>query len=50
MTISLPTVGVTAGPTYASLVNAAFETVDAHDHTTGKGVQVPTAGININAN
>lgn len=50
MALTLPTVGVTAGPTYASLLNTAVETIDAHDHTTGKGVQVPTAGININAN
>lgn len=50
MSLNLPTVGVTAGPTYATQVNTAFEDVDAHDHTTGKGVQVPSAGININAN
>jgi hypothetical protein len=49
MNLNLPTVGVTAGPTYATLNNTAFETIDTHDHTTGKGVQVPTAGININA-
>jgi hypothetical protein len=49
MSISLPTVGVTVGPTYAENINDAFDTVDAHDHTSGKGVQVPTAGLNINA-
>lgn len=49
MLISLPTVSVTSGPTYATMLNSAFDTVDAHDHTTGKGIQVPTAGININA-
>lgn len=49
MSLNLPVVGTTAGPTYATLNNTAFETVDAHDHTSGKGVQVPTAGININA-
>ena len=49
MNIVVPTVGVTTGPTYANLVNAAFDTVDAHDHTTGKGVRIPTAGINMNA-
>ena len=50
MTLVLPVVGVTVGPTYATLNNTAFETIDTHDHTTGNGVQVPTAGININAN
>ena len=49
MALDLPVVGVTTGPTYASLLNTAFETVDLHDHTSGKGVQVPTAGLNINA-
>lgn len=50
MVLNLPVVGTTAGPTYATLNNTAFETIDAHDHTSGKGVQVPSAGININAN
>lgn len=49
MAIAYPTPAVTAGPQWASLINAAFDTVDAHDHTTGKGVAVPTAGLNINA-
>lgn len=49
MNLTLPTVSVTAGPTYATQLNTAFEDVDAHDHTSGKGVQVPTSGININA-
>lgn len=49
MALSLPVVSTTPGPTYASLLNAAYEVIDAHDHTTGKGVQVPSAGININA-
>ncbi len=49
MALSLPTVSVTPGPTYASLNNTAFDAIDAHDHTTGKGVPVPSSGININA-
>lgn len=49
MNLSLPTVGITAGPTYATQLNTALEAVDAHDHTSGKGVQIPSAGININA-
>ena len=49
MSLNLPVVGTTVGPTYATLNNTAFETVDSHDHTSGKGVQVPTSGLNINA-
>lgn len=30
-------------------LNNSLDTADAHDHTTGKGVKVPTAGLNINA-
>src|SRR5271170_7092547 len=50
MGIVMPTVGVDPGPGYATTVDTAlFVTVDQHNHTAGKGVQVPTAGININA-
>jgi hypothetical protein len=49
MGLVLPDVGAEPGPTYASDNNTAFETVDEHDHTTGKGVAIPTAGLNINA-
>lgn len=30
-------------------LNAALRNYEAHDHTAGKGLQVPTAGIKINA-
>lgn len=49
LNLTLPTVSVTLGPTWASEINAAFETIDSHDHTSGKGAKVPTAGLNINA-
>lgn len=49
MTLTLPTVGVTAGPAYATQINAALTVVDGHDHSTGSGVQITPAGININA-
>ena len=50
MTLILPVPGPagTVGPTWASDLNTALELVDAHDHTSGNGVQVPSAGININ--
>jgi hypothetical protein len=49
MNLDLPVVNTTPGPTWASSVNAAFEDVDSHDHSTGKGVKISPTGININA-
>ena len=48
--LDLPTVSVTLGPEWATKINDAFEVIDLHDHSSGKGVQVPTSGLNINAN
>lgn len=45
----LPDVGVTLSPTWASEIVGAFNVVDAHDHSSGGGVRIPTAGLNINA-
>lgn len=50
MDLNLPTVGVTVGPTWASMLNTALTAVDAHDHTTGKGVAITPSAININSN
>jgi hypothetical protein len=49
MGLDLPVPTVTVGPAYASMLVAAFETVDEHDHTTGKGTPIPSAAIDINA-
>lgn len=50
MQLVLPVVLGEVGPLWASELNTALgTTVDAHDHTTGNGVKVPTAGLNINA-
>lgn len=49
MLLSLPTVSVTIGPDWANQVNAAFETVDAHDHTSDKGARITPAALDINA-
>jgi hypothetical protein len=46
--LELPTVTQTIGPTWANEVNAAFEVIDAHDHTSNKGARIPSAGLNIN--
>lgn len=54
MSLTLPTVGTvasggTAGPTWATLLKQALETIDSHNHTSGKGTRVPISGINFNA-
>ncbi len=49
MILTLPDVSTTPGPLWASQLNAALDLVDAHDHTTGHGALVPTAGLDINA-
>lgn len=49
LNLILPVPTVTLGPAWASQINTAFEVIDAHDHSSGKGVRIPTAGLNINA-
>ena len=49
MNLTLPTVGVTIGDTWATQLNTALTSLDSHDHSTGKGQKIPTAGLNINA-
>ncbi len=48
MNLTLPTEGGDAG-TWDKILNDALETVDAHNHTTGNGRPIPSAGIGINA-
>lgn len=48
MGLSLPTPGLSV-PDWAGLLNTAFSLLDSHDHSAGHGLQVPSAGININA-
>jgi len=48
MSIVLPSLGGDAG-IWDDEINAALTILDAHDHTSGKGPRVPTAGLNINA-
>lgn len=44
-----PTIGTDSGLVWEQSVNANNNTVDGHDHTPGKGVQVPPSGLNINS-
>lgn len=47
MQLTIPTVGATAGPLYASDVNDALNLIDQHDHSTGRGVAITPDGLNI---
>ena len=48
MHMDLPVVQGEVGPLWAQELNTAIGTViDAHDHTSGNGIQVPVAGLNI---
>lgn len=49
MNLILPEPEVTIGPDWAEELNEALETVDAHDHSTGKGVKITPTGIEINS-
>ena len=49
MLLPIPVPSQTGGPQYALDEQSCFNQIDSHNHTTGQGVQIPTAGININA-
>jgi|TARA_R100000479_G_scaffold160852_1_gene98404 hypothetical protein len=48
LNLTLPDVGTTLGPTWATTLNDAFVDLDDHDHST-QGKSIPSAGLNINA-
>ena len=50
MSIPMPIPGLDPGPDYANNQNAGFLIVDSHNHTAGKGVPIPPAGLNISSN
>lgn len=47
MGLVLPTPTVTIGPLYADQNNQAFSVVDSHNHASGNGVPIPSAGISL---
>ena len=49
MGITLPTRGPAGAGLWEDTIDANYALEDAHDHSTGKGVRVPSAGLNINA-
>lgn len=50
MELTLPIINLTPDPAWAQDLLLDLNTIDSHNHIPGSGVQVPTAGININAN
>ncbi len=49
MLLTIPGVGLTSGPQYATDVNNCLTIIDSHDHSPGHGVKVTPSGLNINA-
>lgn len=49
MNLNLPVPTQTVGPAWATELNQTLTQVDSHNHTSGQGTQIPTAGLNINA-
>lgn len=47
MGLEQPTPG-SLGPTWATDLNANSSIIDTHDHTSGKGVRITPAGLNVN--
>lgn len=48
MSLTLPIPGQELGPQYTADNNGCFTTLDAHDHSSGSGVPITPAGMNIN--
>lgn len=49
MSLPVPVVGVDPGPDWATQLNNCLALIDQHNHSTGQGVQIGPAGLNINA-
>lgn len=49
MALPVPVVGVDPGEDWATNLNACMGAIDSHNHSSGQGVPISPAGININA-
>ena len=49
MGLIIPTPGQELAPTWASDISNSLSTVDAHDHTPGKGASISSASLNIDS-
>jgi len=50
MNLDLPIVSSTPGPSWAAMLNTLIALLDAHDHTSGKGVTLNPSAMNVNVN
>lgn len=48
MLLPVPVVGEDPGPQWATDINSCLGAIDSHNHTTGQGVPITPAAININ--
>lgn len=49
MQLVIPTVSLDPGPDWANNINSSLAIIDQHNHTSGQGVQITPAGLNINS-
>ncbi len=49
MNLPIPVVGQAPGPDYADNVNSSLTLISQHDHTSGNGVLITPAAINLNS-
>jgi predicted secreted protein len=49
MNLVVPTVSVDSGLVWEQSIEADLGSIDSHNHTSGYGVQIPVAGLNINS-
>lgn len=49
MNLTLPAIGGTTGPAYATETNNDLVLIDAHNHSPGNGAPIPVAGLSIAA-
>lgn len=49
MSLTVPSVGSTIGPTWASEINNSLSVIDSHNHSPGYGVPINPDGIQINS-
>ena len=49
MSLTIPTIGSEAGPTYASDINNSLTRIDTHDHTPGNGELIIPQAMNISS-
>lgn len=45
----VPVVGVDPGPDWATNIDACLSVIDSHNHSSGQGVPITPAGLNINS-